>query len=75
MANVKKRFVKDLRPAKGDLDVNDALRLAVEDKRFAQALITQPDKFVSVFNIKDVEITAIKDALNIPDIAEGFEYE
>ena len=58
-----RRYVKDTRGPRGELDVNDALRLAVQDERFATALVKRPEALQSVFNLKDIEVAAIKDAL------------
>jgi hypothetical protein len=64
----KGKFIKDIRPAKGDVDVNDALRLAVEDPRFARAFIAEPEKFAAAFNMREIEVAAIRDAINIGGI-------
>lgn len=70
-----RKIIKDVRPARGELDVNDALRLAVEDQRFANALIRTPEKFQAVFNLRDLEVSAIKDALGGLAAADEYQYE
>ena len=45
------------------LDANDALRLAVSDKKFAQALIKNPERFKDAFRLSPSEIGAIKEGL------------
>ena len=66
----RKRYVKDVRGARGELDVNDALRLAVQDERFAVALVKKPEALQGVFNLKEIEVAAIRDAVGgLGDIA------
>jgi hypothetical protein len=59
----KRKFIKDIRPGRGELDVNDALRLAVEDERFSRALLSDPQKFAPAFNLREIEIAAINEAV------------
>jgi len=68
--------IKDIRPPKGDLDINDALRLAVEDERFAAALATDPERFKSVFKFNDAEVAAIRESIGkAADIGTAGWYE
>jgi hypothetical protein len=52
----------DIRPD-SRLDANDALKLAVSDERFAKALIREPEKFAKTFNLRDIEIEAIRSSV------------
>ena len=68
-------LVVDKRGFSGTLDINDALRLAVEDKRFAAALLSEPEKFADAFNISAVELGAIRGAIGEIGADAAFEYE
>ena len=67
------------------LDVNDLLRLAVQDQRFAGAMISEPGRFKKAFNLSATSLTAITEAMaftnpvmfQLDDCScdEGFDYE
>ncbi|HSR68501.1 MAG TPA: hypothetical protein VLU25_11210 [Acidobacteriota bacterium] len=69
------------------LDVNDLLRLAVQDERFAGALVKEPRRFQKAFNLTSASIAAISEAVTFSDFTlfqlqqdpcgcdGGFEYE
>lgn len=61
------------------LKYDDALRLAVADKRFASAFLSEPEKYAPIFNLGKEEMAALREVggvLGTGDIsAEGFQYE
>lgn len=44
--------------------INDALRRAAEDKRFAVELFKNPEKFAATYSLRDVEIKAMREAIS-----------
>lgn len=64
MPEKRRVVIKDIRPVTAQLDSTDALKLAVADERFARALIDDPEKFRELFNLRDIEVDAIRDSLD-----------
>jgi len=57
------RYIQDIRGGAAELDVNDALRLAVTDERFAVTLAKNPESLQGPFNLQPIEVAAIREAL------------
>lgn len=56
------------------LNVNDALRLAAKDKRFAATLLKDPKLFAGPFNLADEEVKALKN-ITKERLSADIEYE
>ena len=62
------------------LTINDALRLASTDNRFASGLLENPEKFAEAFNIGKDEIRGLVEVqermkINPGDMRAGLDYE
>lgn len=60
-----KRSAKAAKPVT-KLDVNDMLRMATTDDKFARALVSKPEDFKSMFNLKDAEVKALRELPRLP---------
>lgn len=71
MAKKKKLLTKGT----ADLNVNDALRLATADERFFKSIISDPEKYRKVFNLKNAEIKALRELPKKPGPGTAMDYD
>lgn len=52
-----------------NLELRDAIRMAIENPEFARKLVSNPEQYRSAFNLKDEHIAVIKN-IKVEDFAE-----